>query len=128
MKATRYSKQRELIRGRLMATDQHPTAEMLYQWLKPDHPALSLGTIYRNLNFLAEQGEIARMSFPVERFDANIKPHPHFVCVSCGNVYDLDLPYDGELDQEASAASGGRIDSHELLFRGICSKCTLKHK
>ncbi len=57
MKATRYSKQRELIRERLMATDQHPTAEMLYQWLKPDHPALSLGTIYRNLNFLAQQGE-----------------------------------------------------------------------
>ncbi len=126
MKATRYSKQRELIRERLMATDQHPTAEMLYQWLKPGYPALSLGTVYRNLNFLAEQGEIARMSFPVERFDANIKPHPHFVCVSCGNVYDLELPYDGELDREASHASGGRIHSHELLFRGTCKQCVMK--
>ena len=61
MKGKRYSRQRELIYQTLMATDQHPTAEMIYNWLKPENPSLSLGTVYRNLNLLADEGSITRM-------------------------------------------------------------------
>lgn len=128
MNGKRYSRQRELIHNQLMATDQHPTAEMLYQWLKPDNPNLSLGTVYRNLNLLADEGAITRMAFPVERYDANTMPHPHFQCRGCGNVYDLEgLPYDGALDAAAAQASGHLVDRHELIFSGTCVRCTQKH-
>lgn len=80
MNGKRYSRQRELIYAALKGTDQHPTAEMIYQWLKPENPNLSLGTVYRNLNLLADEGAIARMAFPVERYDAETRPHPHFCC------------------------------------------------
>ena len=46
---------------------------------------------------------ITRMAFPVERYDANTKSHPHFQCDRCGGVYDMDLPYRAELDEEALA-------------------------
>ena len=127
MNGKRYSRQRELIYQALMNTDQHPTAEMVYQWLKPTNPNLSLGTVYRNLNLLADEGTIVRMEFPVERYDANVKPHPHFRCKGCGSVYDLKLPYDEGLDQQSEQISGHQIKGHELLFYGICSHCKVTH-
>jgi len=126
MSGKRYSRQRELIYSALQNTTQHPTAEMLYHWLKPENPALSLGTVYRNLNLLADDGVITRMAFPVERYDANTAPHPHFVCRVCGSVHDLKLPYDKTLDEHAAADSEHTIDRHELLFTGTCSKCMAK--
>lgn len=128
MNGKRYSRQRELIYQQLMATDQHPTAEMIYHWLKPENPSLSLGTVYRNLNLLADEGIITRMPFPVERYDANTEPHPHFRCRVCGGVYDLEgLPYDGGLDEAASLSSGHLVERHDLIFSGTCLHCTQKH-
>ncbi len=127
MSGKRYSRQRELIYEALMGTDQHPTAEMVYHWLKPENPTLSLGTVYRNLNLLAEEGSITRMDFPVERYDANTRPHPHFCCRVCGRVYDLDLPYDASLDQAALEASGHDIERHEQIFYGSCVNCKVCH-
>ena len=127
MTARRYSKQRELIYEAVRGTDQHPTAETVYKWLKPGNPALSLGTIYRNLNQLADEGRLLRLPFPVERFDANTKPHPHFQCRVCGNVFDLNgLAYDPGLDERAETESGHRVERHELVFSGVCINCKEK--
>ena len=127
MNGKRYSRQRELIYEALRQTEQHPTAEMIYQWLKPANPSLSLGTVYRNLNLLADEGAIRRMAFPVERYDAKTMPHPHFCCDQCGAVYDLHLPYDAELDRQALLASGHDVTGHEGGFHGICTKCKQLH-
>ena len=127
MNGKRYSRQRELIYEALRQTEQHPTAEMIYQWLKPANPSLSLGTVYRNLNLLADEGAIRRMAFPVERYDAKAMPHPHFCCDQCGAVYDLHLPYDAELDRQALLASGHDVTGHEVVFHGICTKCKQLH-
>lgn len=123
MNGKRYSRQRELIYEALMHTEEHPTAEMLYSWLKPDNPSLSLGTVYRNLNLLADEGIITRMAFPVERYDGNTTPHSHFCCDRCGRVYDIAVPYSESLDQEALKRSEHQIDRHEVLFRGVCAAC-----
>ena len=50
------SRKREAMLAALRATTEHPTAEMLYNTLKPEYPELSLGTVYRNLSVLAEEG------------------------------------------------------------------------
>ena len=103
MAQRRYSKQRELIFEAVCGTNEHPTAETVYHWLKPDNPALSLGTVYRNLNLLADEGRLLRLPLPVERFDANTAPHAHFRCRLCGRVYDLDgLDYNAGLDTSES--------------------------
>ena len=128
MNGKRYSRQRELIYEALMHTDQHPTAEMVYQWLKPTNPNLSLGTVYRNLNLLVDEGAAVRMAFPVERYDANVEPHPHFRCRKCGSVYDLEgVEYDASLDEKVGVLSGHQIDRHDLVFSGICTHCATRH-
>ena len=127
MPGKRYSRQRELIYQKLVETDEHPTAEMLYQCLKPENPNLSLGTVYRNLNLLVAEGIIVRMPFPVERYDAHTHAHSHFRCKVCGRVYDLKkLPYNSGLDQAAAACSGHQVDQHDLVFSGTCSACMQK--
>ena len=127
MAQRRYSKQRELIFEAVCGTNEHPTAETVYHWLKPDNPALSLGTVYRNLNLLADEGRLLRLPLPVERFDANTAPHAHFRCRLCGRVYDLDgLDYNAGLDEKAETRSGHRVERHELIFTGVCANCTDK--
>ena len=126
MPAKRYSRQRELIFQALRETKEHPTADMVYQWLKPANPNLSLGTVYRNLNLLADDGLIARMPFPVERYDAETRPHPHFQCRGCGGVSDLELPYDETMDEQVNAL-GYEVEGHSVLFTGVCVNCTKKH-
>lgn len=124
MAGKRYSRQRELIYQAVMGSREHPTAEMVYQWLKPANPNLSLGTVYRNLNLLAEEGVLIRMPFPVERYDAVTAPHSHLRCESCGRVMDLELPYDEALDAAAEAAVPGmEVHRHDMVFHGVCPRC-----
>ena len=96
---------------------------MVYQWLLPDNPNLSRGTVYRNLKLLAEDGLLMRMHFPVERYDACTRQHPHFCCRVCGAVSDLELKYDPSLDEEAAQSSEQEVDWHDLVFYGTCKTC-----
>lgn len=128
MPGKRYSRQREMIHQCLMNTAEHPTAEMVYSTLKPENPNLSLGTVYRNLNLLAEEGVITRMPFSVDRYDANTMPHAHFRCKSCGKVYDMmNLPYDNTLNDVATQHCGHLVDRHDVVFSGTCTDCIPKH-
>ena len=83
MPARKNSKKRQVILEALAATTAHPTAQELYQQLKPDYPDLSLGTVYRNLSLFAEEGDA--MSVGVfrgqERFDA--RTNPTRTCTVC---------------------------------------------
>lgn len=124
MAGKRYSRQREFIYQAVAGSKEHPTAEMVYQWLKPANPNLSLGTVYRNLNLLAEEGVLVRMPFPVERYDACTEPHNHMRCEGCGRVIDLDLPYDAALDAAAGDSEPEvAICRHEVIFYGLCGQC-----
>lgn len=128
MATTRYSRQRELIYQSVCASRAHPTAEMVYAALKPQHPNLSLGTVYRNLHLLAEEGKIVRMPFPVERFDGDLHQHSHFCCEHCGVVRDVELPYDETLDTAAAKQLGHDVEWHSVVFYGLCPDCADENK
>ena len=126
MQERRFSYQREQIYQAVYASREHPTAEMVYQWLKPEMPKLSLGTVYRHLRQMAAEGRLLELAGPVARFDANTMPHTHFHCECCGGVLDLEIPYDSGLDAKA-AESGCRIRTHSLMFSGLCPACAGKN-
>ena len=129
-KAIRYSKKREAILDAIRSTTCHPSADWVYQTLKPTHPDLSLGTVYRNLEFFRQHGNIISVGVVKgqERFDATTDPHTHFVCSCCGNVIDLDgiLP-DLGLDRAVCEKYGLSVERHELLFHGQCQDCMKKN-
>ena len=126
MERTRkHSKKRDAILECIRHTKTHPTAEWVYQQLKPDFPDLSLGTVYRNIGMFKEEGIIQSIGVVngLERYDYTTEPHTHFICSTCGQVTDLDhvvLPAAVLED----AASGGTITSYQLLFTGTCAQCS----
>ena len=127
----RYSKKREAILDAIRSTDAHPSAEWINQSLKPSHPDLILGTVYRNLLFFQQQGTIQSVGVVhgQERFDAVTTPHSHFVCNHCGAVIDLhQIPMDATLNRAVREQYGFEVERHELTFYGKCQACMQAEK
>lgn len=125
MAGLKYSRQREAVMNYLRSTTSHPTAETVYLKIREEFPKISLGTVYRNLNLLAEQGEILRLRCGdgVEHFDATTEPHNHFICRTCGSVLDLQMKSIERIDEIAAENFPGEIDGHEIYFYGTCHRC-----
>ena len=120
----KHSKKRDAIYECLRSTKSHPSADWIYARLKPEIPDLSLGTIYRNLNLFREEGLIVSVGTVdgLERFDADVSPHMHFVCRVCGAVIDAGgaaLP-EALLEQ---AAEAGAVEDCRITFSGVCHSC-----
>jgi Fur family peroxide stress response transcriptional regulator len=124
-KTLKYSRQREALLDILKNTKQHTSAEWLYQEMKKDFPNVSLATVYRNLNLLLGTKQIIRIDIGsgTEHYDADCKEHYHFVCRRCASITDVYLPPFTELNKKAEELNGGVIDSHSLIFYGICKNC-----
>lgn len=120
-----YSRQRELIKQEVKKDSVHPTADMVYASLKEKNPSLSLGTVYRNLNLLAELGEIRKLPMPNsrDRFDGDTSEHYHVICKKCGKVFDVELERLRDLDEEIERKSGYAVMRHELIVYGLCPEC-----
>ena len=122
------SLQRELIKENLINRFDHPTADMVYQSIREFLPNISLGTVYRNLNFLVEHGEALSLKLGDgrEHFDGHVNHHYHFICSKCGCVEDIfmdELP----LCEQAAKHFSGEINGHSTYFYGLCSNCKTKH-
>lgn len=122
---SRKTKQKEAIIAVLRSTESHPMADWVYSEVKTEIPNISLGTVYRNLRQLCERGEIRELKLgdTSSRFDARLDDHYHFRCERCGNVFDINMPVNKDLDREASGAIGFKITHHVLEFRGLCNNC-----
>lgn len=121
----KYSRQREGILRILQNRRDHPTADMIYESIRKEQPNISLGTVYRNLSFLANNGQILKLSTGMgpEHYDGFTNPHNHFVCKYCGMVMDMDYMPDGNIMEKASESFGGIIEEYELKFFGKCQQC-----
>lgn len=125
MSTTKFSRQRTAIKHYLETTKAHPTADTVYANMKELYPNISLGTVYRNLNFLASQGEIIKLSGigDCDRFDGTLKPHYHFICTECNNVQDLNMDSIDHINVIAGAGFDGEIAGHSTYFYGKCADC-----
>lgn len=118
-----FSKQRETILETLRQTDCHPTAAWIYEHAKEKLPNLSLGTVYRNLAQLAENGDIICFSAggSTERYDGCNSDHLHFYCESCNTI--LDLMEDSGLKSMVEERLGCEIKTSAIVFSGTCQDC-----
>ena len=119
--------QRELTYDAVLRFHGHPSADDVYREISSRYKSISKATVYRNLAALYEDGKIGRVISTDGReahFDHRTDKHPHAVCISCGNVFDVDVSYDMSSARDAHAMEDGfTILSHELIFEGICRNC-----
>lgn len=116
------TRQQEIIRRLLEQSETHPTAEDLYWEAKKEMPNISMGTVYRNLGQMAEEGSIVRLHFPgqPDHYDKMIHPHDHAICVKCGSISDVEL---SSLKPMIEDALNVGILSYELNIQCICHNC-----
>ena len=123
MTAINHSKQRDAILGLVRSTDQHPTADWIFEQVRRQLPQTSLATVYRNLKQLAETGQIrAVRDERLIRFDRNLKQHDHFRCRRCGALFDIECDTE-DLQTNARASLGVAVDHVQVEISGTCADC-----
>lgn len=123
----KYSKQREMILNEVLNSNEHPTADNIYDNLKKDNPSLSLGTVYRNLTQLENHGMIKKLAIPGDpiRYDCNLSEHDHFICDECGTIIDIEVDSE-KLSDEFAEKEGVTVRKSYVILKGICSSCAKK--
>lgn len=122
---TRMTRQRAVILEELRKVKSHPTADEVYSIVRERLPRISLGTVYRNLDFLADTGEILKLEAAgsTKRFDGDISWHQHVRCIECGRIGDVMTPQAppevGGLRVEGFVITGARVE-----YDGVCDRCS----
>jgi len=103
----------------------HATADEVYQEIAREYPRISRGTVYRNLNRLAQAGEIRKIEVPggADRFDHLCHDHCHVRCEKCGRIFDVDMEFVSGLEKNIRDPHGFQFTGYDLIFRGICPRC-----
>ncbi len=125
----RITQQRLAICELLANSDQHPTAQMIFERLRIEYPTLSLATVYNTLETLECLGAVNSLGSAGDdavHYDADTSPHVNLACVSCHRVIDLPSQHVHALDDEVTASSGYQIVGARVLYYGLCSECQLR--
>lgn len=122
--------QKDLVCNAVYEMKRHVTANEVYEFIKEAYPSIGKGTVYRNLEILAEEGSLRKVEVPdgPNRFDFTLKDHYHVRCVECGDVYDVDMDAITDLMEKIHDTHGIKFLSYDITFKGICPKCKEKSK
>lgn len=106
----------------LKQSSSHPDAQEVYEFVKKDLPVLSKTSVYNTLNLFARKKVALKLSADSEKanFDGNLKPHFHFICEKCSEVYDLKMDSDFF---KREYIDRHRIKEVQGYFKGECRKC-----
>lgn len=120
--------QKRIIMEELGNTRKHPTADSLYYEVKKRLPEISKGTVYRNLEILAQSGKAQKLidRRRKSRFDGNPRRHLHIECEDCGRVDDLPGDVEDMLKKDIGLETDYEVTGHDLYFYGICPDCKRK--
>ena len=121
----RATRQLEAVFQALEGDHSHPFADEIYRRVRKKLPRISLATVYRNLQRLVEDGKIRTVLLGerVARYDPETSDHDHFICESCGRVFDLFLERDRQVDLTPLVNDGYIVTTHNLTVYGICQVC-----
>lgn len=117
--------QRALVLDAVRTMQRHATADEVYAAIVAQHPNVSRGTVYRNLNLLSDTGEIRKVEVPggADRYDHICDKHYHISCVRCGRIFDVDMAPMTDLEQRITDKRGFQFADHDIMFKGLCPAC-----
>ncbi len=125
----RLTPQRLAICHLLVNNPEHPSAQQIYEQLRPQYPSLSLTTVYNTLEALVSLGAIHNLGNDVSgtiRYDAETAPHANLICTSCNRIVDFHSSHVQALTNEVKDHSGYKIAGARVLYYGLCEDCGQK--
>ncbi len=125
MAIVRFTRQRQAVLEVVQHSSQHPDAAHIYDAVRRIVPSISLGTVYRSLEALVDEGHLLQIQQPgmPTRYDARLESHAHFVCDTCGQVFDVLIALPDLTPLAAKALQGFEVSSSKIEFHGKCKHC-----
>ncbi len=120
------TKQRQAVLQVIKDSEEHLTANEVFDHARRLLPGISFATVYNSLRYLKNEGLIGEVRFGMDatRYDRNLMRHDHAICNNCGKLVDLDLHIPNGLLREAAERSKFEAQSIELTLRGLCPECS----
>lgn len=122
--------QKSLVLEAVCSLCDHPTSADIFEKVREKHPTISRATVYRNLDLLAQKGEIRRVDFSsgAARYDCNTSPHYHVRCRECGKVGDVMLHDISDIMDSVRDSDDFEVTGYHIQFEGYCSDCKQVHR
>jgi Fur family peroxide stress response transcriptional regulator len=129
-KGLKITPQRLAIFKILKDNKSHPCAEEIYLKVRKEFPTISLATVYQTLDTLEHIGGIRVLKCDKKktRYDGDLSPHHHLVCIRCHKIMDLQYDYSKTLKLPRSMKNRFQVNEFKVLFYGICEECKRKTK
>lgn len=120
----RNSRQRDAVLEVLRTSCDHPTADIIFERVRQSIPNISLGTVYRNLNQLKDEGiiTVVESSDTKVHYEGNLAEHIHFLCKKCNTITDVFCK--SEIPTEL-VKMGFEVQSQKTVYYGICNNCRI---
>ena len=121
-----FTKQRQVVLRVIRESEEHLTANEVFDDARRLLPGISFATVYNSLRYLKQKGLIGEIRFGTDatRYDRKLTRHDHALCNNCGKLVDLELSIPVALIEEAATLSKFNAESIELTLRGLCPECS----
>ena len=112
------SAQRVAIADYVLFTQDHPTADQVWQKVKDALPIVSRATVYNTLNLFVAKGLLRALALADDAviFDPNIDRHHHFIDEATGQVHDI--PWDRVKVSKIEGLKEYEIHDYQVVIRG----------
>lgn len=103
----------------------HPSAEEIYKAIKRENPSISLATVYKTLELLAEYNVIKKVTplHDLARYDANNEQHHHLVCIRCKQIEDIGAEKIYNIEIPPDTGHNFKILNYQVYINGLCEVC-----
>jgi Fur family peroxide stress response transcriptional regulator len=120
--------QRLAIIKALLGSGEHPRADAIFAAVRRQHPHISLATVHRTLDTLCDIGEARKVTILHDsaRYDGNVTPHHHVVCVKCRRIRDIEIPRLDRLLAGQSELGEFTVLGSSLEIQALCEDCGAK--
>ena len=125
MAIVRFTRQRQAVLETVQASREHPDAARVFEAVRQLVPNISLGTVYRSLEALVEDGHLIQIQQPgsATRYDARLERHYHLLCASCGSVFDVELELPDLVLIARRSVRTFDVRAATVEFHGTCENC-----
>ena len=120
--------QRLAIIKALLSSGEHPRADAIFAAVRVQHPYISLATVHRTLETLCDIGEARKVTMLHDsaRYDGNVTPHHHVVCVKCRRIRDIEIPQLDRMLAGQSELGEFTVLGSSLEIHALCEECRAK--
>ncbi len=121
----RPSAQRVAVAGYVLRTEDHPSADQVWNEVKKTFPMISRATTYNTLNIFVGKGLLRQLDLAEGRvvFDPNTEPHHHFIDEDTKRIHDI--PWDAIAVGDVSNLDGFDVEEYQVVLRGKRHPSTL---